>query len=356
MQAGEVSEPATADIVTMIALRMRQMGVPGFPRNYELFYQAATTADRHLAEELLAVGPRPKQEQLDQLFRKFVREEGQAAVENAHSIITSKLDEILRLLKKERSSMETYGRILDETSTGLGKRNAMSKEFLEKIVEVMATATRSSIENRDHFATSMAEKSSELREVKSKLEEYKRLAETDALTQLYNRGAFDRRIAKIYDSNRDVAFGALVLIDIDRFKLVNDQFGHPVGDRIIRSVASIIRSVPTEGAFVARTGGEEFAVVLEGCGEETTFSLADKIRVAIQEAPFVNVATGAKYGPVTVSAGTCMATQAQGPEDLYAKADRALYASKAAGRNRVTRFSSLSLGMFTKNWMIYRKD
>ena len=73
------------------------------------------------------------------------------------------------------------------------------------------------------------------------------------------------------------------------------------------------------------------------------------------EAPFVNVAKGTNYGPITLSLGICMATQAQNPDDLYAKADRALYASKSAGRNRATRFSSLSEGSFVKNWLLYRR-
>lgn len=75
----------------------------------------------------------------------------------------------------------------------------------------------------------------------------------------------------------------------------------------------------------------------------------------MQEAPFVNVASGTNYGPVTVSLGICMATQAQSPDDLYAKADRALYASKSGGRNRTTRFSSLTEGSFLKNWLLYSR-
>ena len=195
-----------------------------------------------------------------------------------------------------------------------------------------------------------------MREVKSKLEEYRRLAETDALTQLQNRRAFDQAIAGMYDSNRGIAFGALILADIDSFKSVNDRFGHPVGDRIIQIVASIMRSTVKERTFVARTGGEEFAVILEGSGEEATARLAEEIRQAVMEAPFVNVAKGTNYGPITISLGICMATQAQSPEDLYVKADRALYASKSAGRNRVTRFSALSASNFAKNWLIYRGD
>lgn len=345
-----------SDVAMTVVHTMRQLAVPGLPRNYELFYEAVTTGNRELAEALSALGSRPSQKALDGVASRFLKRGDDLVVDHAHDAIRAKLDEILTLLRKDRSSMETYGQILGETSSGLSSRQPLSREFLEKIVNVTAAATRSSIESRAQLASSIACKSGELQEVKSKLEEYKRLADTDALTQLANRRAFDRAISAVYDSNRNVAFSALILADVDRFKTINDRFGHPVGDRIIQIVASLIRSIAPDDAFVARTGGEEFAIILEGRGEDATGRVADSVRQAIMEAPFINVATATNYGPVTMSLGLCMATQAHGPDDLYAKADKALYASKAAGRNRVSRYSALSIndGNFTKNWQLYK--
>ena len=345
-----------SDVAMTVLHTMRQLAVPGLPRNYELFYEAVTTGNRELAEALSALGSRPSQKELDGVACRFLKRSDHLVVDDAHNAIRTKLDEIIALLRKDRSSMETYGQILGETSTGLSTRQPLSREFLEKIVNVTATATRTSIESRAHLVSTIASKSGELQEVKSKLEEYKRLADTDALTELANRRAFDRAISAIYESNRNVAFSALILADLDRFKTVNDRFGHPVGDRIIQIVASLLRSTVPDDVFVARTGGEEFAIILDGRGEDATSRIADSIRLAIMETPFINVANATNYGPVTMSLGVCMATQAHGPDDLYAKADKALYASKAAGRNRVSRYSALcaSDGNFTKNWMLYK--
>ncbi|MEO3386591.1 GGDEF domain-containing protein [Mesorhizobium sp. CAU 1741] len=343
------------DAATSVVITMRQLGVPGLPRNYELFYEAITAGNRELTNALSALGGRPAQKQLDEIARRFLRRKDDSVVDEAHVRVAHKLDEIISLLKKERRSMETYDQILGETSQGLSGRQSISREFLEKIISVTATATKSSIANREHTVLSISDKSEELQEVRLELEEYKRLADTDPLTQLHNRRAFDRTMSAIYDNNRNVAFGALILIDIDRFKSVNDRFGHPVGDRILQIVANIIRGGVKDDVFIARTGGEEFALVLNGMGEEAAFRLGDEIRSAVAEAPFVNVGSGTNYGPITVSLGICMATQAQDPDDLYIKADRALYASKAGGRNRTTRFSSLSEGNFVKNWLLYRK-
>lgn len=343
------------DAAASVVLTMRQLGVPPLPRNYELFYEAITAGRRDLTEALTALGARPTQKQLDDLAQTFLNHKNEHLVDEAHGTISRKLDEIITLLRKERSSMETFGQILNETSTGLSNRQTLSREFLERIISVTATATRTSLDQSVRTATSIKDTSGELQEVKARLEEYKRLAETDPMTQLSNRRAFDRTLTDIYESKREIAFSAMILVDIDRFKSVNDRYGHPVGDRIIQIVANIIRASLKEGAFAARTGGEEFAIILHGCGEEATARLADEIRQAIMDAPFVNVANGINYGPISVSAGVCMASQAQSADDLYAKTDRALYASKAAGRNTVTRYSSISDGNFVKNWLLYRK-
>ena len=342
------------DAAATVVLTMRQLGVVGLPRNYELFYEAVTAGRRDLVDALSELGARPTQKQLDDVAARVLGRGDEAAVEEAHSKIVTKLSEIIALLRKERTSMETYGKILGETSTGLAAPQPLSREFLEKIVSVTAAATRTSLASQQEAVSSIGSKSSELQSVKVQLEEYKRLADTDALTQISNRRAFDRALGAIYDSNRNIVFSALILADIDRFKSVNDRFGHPVGDRIIQIVANLIRSAVKADAFVARTGGEEFAIILEGSGEDATFRIAEEVRQAVMEAPFINVAKGTNYGPITVSLGICMATQAQNPDDLYAKADRALYASKAAGRNRTTRFSTLKEGNLVKNWLLYR--
>jgi diguanylate cyclase len=344
------------DAATTVVLTMRQLGVVGLPRNYELFYDAITLGSRELTDALSSLGGRPTQKQLDEVARRYLKHRNEFAVHDTHEKVAKKLDEIIALLRKERRSMETYGQILGETSEGLASRQALSRDFLEKIISVTATATKTSLENRDNTVLSINDKSGELQEVKLKLEEYKRLADTDPLTQLYNRRAFDRTLSAIYDGTECVNSSALMLIDIDRFKSINDRFGHPVGDRILQLVAGIVRSTVKESVFLARTGGEEFAVVTNGLSEDAVFQLAENIREAVMGAPFVNVTNGTNYGPVTVSLGICPAVQAQNPDDLYIKTDRALYASKAAGRNRSTRFATLSEGNFLKNWLLYRSS
>jgi diguanylate cyclase len=344
------------DLASSIAATMRRMQVSALPRNYEIFYEALTNPNSELADALAALGTPPPQKKLDALADEFLGRQQESVVADVHGEIMRRLEEIIQLLRKEQSALEKYGRLLDETSSGLSGREVVSREFLQRVACLMTTATDTTIDHGRKIASSMNDKSSELAEVKQKLEAYKKLADTDALTRLNNRRSFDREIASIYDDKRKMLFSCLILADIDRFKPINDKHGHPVGDRILQIVAGIFASRTGRQVFVARTGGEEFALILEGFTEDSATKMADEIRAAVENTPFVNVTNGANYGPITVSFGLCMASEAEGPDDLYIKADRALYASKSSGRNRVTRFSQLAGGSFVKNWFLYRNE
>jgi diguanylate cyclase len=357
VQAAEAAPERQPDIAMSIALTMRQMGVAGLPRNYEIFYEALTGSNPELGMELVSLGKRPKQQDLDKLGHKyFAQNHEPGIVDSVRDTVAHQLDEITKILLTERSYLEKYGRILDQTAEGLNNRQAITKDILQKIVSVMATATSSTIDSGRQTVDSLGDKSAELENVKVKLEEYKRLADTDPLTHIWNRRAFDRRISLIYDSPKEVMFSALILADIDRFKEINDRHGHPVGDKIIQIVAGILRSSTRDGTFVARTGGEEFALILEGGSVESTVAFAEQLRTVIAETPFTNSQTRVSYGPITMSLGICMASDADSPEDLYAKADRALYRSKVGGRNQVTMHSKAAPQRSTKDWLLYKRD
>lgn len=343
------------DLASAIVVRMQEQGVAGLPRNYEIFYEAYSGSNDSLRQALARLGPQPAQPELDLLARDyFAQNNRESIVETAHDMISRKLDIIMGLLLRERTSLEKYGVILDRTSEGLS--GTVSREMLRKVIGIMAAATDTTIAQGRQLASSMSDTSAELAEVKLKLEEYKRLADTDPLTQAWNRRAFDRAMANVYADRRSTLFSALILADIDRFKDVNDRHGHPVGDKILQHVARIFRANCTANVFIARTGGEEFAMIVEGLAEDAVTTLADNIRGVVERTPFITQLPGALREVITISLGICMATEASDADDLYTKADRALYASKIAGRNRVTRYPVPVAPGLRKNWMLYRNE
>lgn len=174
----------------------------------------------------------------------------------------------------------------------------------------------------------VADRTAEL--VKSN-EELHRISRNDALTGLFNRLAAGERLhAEFARMKRSQNRYAVLVMDIDYFKKVNDTFGHEVGDRVLQSVALVLQSKLRETDFLARFGGEEFLVLLP----ETEFTAASEVAEKLREA--VALAPHATGHPVTISIGLAMA----GPEDSHEddavrRADKFLYQAKHAGRNRV---------------------
>ncbi|WP_337271282.1 diguanylate cyclase [Oryzifoliimicrobium ureilyticus] len=166
--------------------------------------------------------------------------------------------------------------------------------------------------------------------------ELARRANTDGLTGLVNRRQFDELLAAEYErANTAGTSLALLLIDVDRFKLFNDTYGHQEGDDCLRLVAQTVQSKARSGDICARYGGEELAVIMRGAGEEEALGVGERIRAAVENLQISHSASN--YGHVTISAG-CSSAGAEGVHDvktLIAEADRLLYEAKRTGRNKV---------------------
>ena len=160
-------------------------------------------------------------------------------------------------------------------------------------------------------------------------------AVTDPLTELYNRRYFMEALRNEIRKAQRLGYAlGLFMIDIDDFKLVNDTYGHMVGDHVLREVAGGIEESVRASDLVARFGGEEFSVILVGCPEDALLVLAEKVRSTVEEMT-VDAARPKRHG-ISVSVGAAYFGDANmNAEDLIAKADAALYKAKNEGKNRV---------------------
>jgi diguanylate cyclase (GGDEF)-like protein len=154
----------------------------------------------------------------------------------------------------------------------------------------------------------------------------------DPLTGLANRAAFERELSAALDNRRDEA-ASVLFIDLDRFKQVNDEDGHPAGDAVLHAVAAAMRAQVRGDDLVARVGGDEFAVLLKRCDQHGAARVAEKIRAAVAE---VRVPWGSRVLSVDASIGVAQIDGTRG--DLAAvmsSADKACYAAKRDGRGCV---------------------
>ncbi len=154
------------------------------------------------------------------------------------------------------------------------------------------------------------------------------LASIDALTGCLNRRAFTAGVERAL--GRDG--GALLAIDADRFKSVNDRFGHEAGDEALRLLAGAIRASVRDSDLVARLGGEEFGVFLGRAPQARALEVAERIRSAVASAPFSP--NGTRH-PLSVSIGCAIAEEGADFAKLFRAADECLYTAKRNGRNRI---------------------
>lgn len=165
--------------------------------------------------------------------------------------------------------------------------------------------------------------------------ELKSVASTDALTSCLNRRAFTAVVDGYLErmsSQKTPVEGALLVIDVDHFKWVNDRFGHLQGDDALRLIARAIRDSVRDGDPVGRIGGEEFGVFLVGVNSAGSGIMAERIRAAISETAFAP--SGERYG-LSASVGGVTFDRGSSYQDLFQYADQRLYVAKRSGRNRV---------------------
>jgi len=175
------------------------------------------------------------------------------------------------------------------------------------------------------------------KEVSERTEELKRLSERDSMTKLFNRrGMMERWESEINRISRSGTQLGVLILDIDLFKKINDNYGHKVGDFVITSVATALRNAIRSYDHCARWGGEEFLILLPDCTEDGLTATAEKVLQSIRG---LGIEVGESTVSVTVSIGGYLASYDESPDSMISKADLAMYEGKKQGRDRYVRYT-----------------
>lgn len=218
----------------------------------------------------------------------------------------------------------------DMDNMTLSKLSSLSEqEYIQMILDMTANEVDYEIQNK--LMKELINKYVQIsNEYKTKLDEIEQLSLTDTLTKIYNRMKFNRE--GIAEEKRFKRYGkpfAVIMMDIDHFKRVNDNFGHDIGDVTLIRFAKTVNHVIRETDLLARWGGEEFICLVPETSQKEVMILAERIRKAIEEEVFE------KVEHITVSIGASLISKGESLDMVIKRADEAMYKAKDSGRNRV---------------------
>lgn len=310
-------------------------GVAPTPANYLVwfnFHNASTPGLRAALEERMATpaaeGLRVTQTCMDELHLQFFTTDREAlSLSEMASRLEGAVNDALGLVHDAREDALRYGGTLSQASNRLAAEPDSLNALLRRLVtETLEVSRRSEVAARN-----LAETSRKTQELQTELAEARHLASTDPLTGLANRRQFDETLRDHLAERRPAA---LLMVDLDHFKAVNDGHGHPAGDLVLRHLAEILQECAAESSVVARLGGEEFSLMLRCGGLREAVALAERIRERLAQSCVLIRQTGRRIS-VTASLGVAIAGPDDTPAQLIERADAALYEAKRGGRNRV---------------------
>ncbi|WP_235689240.1 GGDEF domain-containing protein, partial [Aeromonas veronii] len=183
-----------------------------------------------------------------------------------------------------------------------------------------------------HFRNQLSNAEKEIKELRAALNETRKLANEDALTNLLNRRAFDLELEGLIRSQHPFS---LILADIDRFKNFNDEYGHLLGDQVLRAFSKRLRDACKEGVTAYRLGGEEFAMLVPHRSLALARQMAESMRRAIERMSILDRKSGRRIDHITASFGVGEFNGQESADCLVERTDKLLYKAKELGRNRV---------------------
>src|SRR6266436_5177857 len=315
---------------------MAEQRVPPTPNNFQVWFKYSVGALPELKRAIdILLGNKWKFDATTNrdLFETYIGSKGaDDAVaydvsQQLHSVMASAKQFLTTAIADNRTQMAVISDVTAQTEAGVDPK-PLVESLMNELAKAATRATK--------LEASFAEKSRELDTIRDSLNKSEERARTDTLTGLPNRRALEEffRQAQIGAMETDEPLSVL-LIDIDHFKKFNDNFGHGVGDQVLRLVAKALRDLVRGEDLPARYGGEELIAVLPRTDLATCAAIAERIRKSIADCQFTRRSTGEILPQITVSIGVGQFLYGEAMADLIDRCDRALYLAKKAGRNRV---------------------
>ena len=309
-----------ADIAKKTLTFMTQNSIPLTPANYDDWFYVLCKAveENHILSK----------KNLYILYEKYFKDIPQISEIEEIKEISYDLKHLAvdseKALGAFASNLESHDKYIQESLL------AIDKQDVEKMHELQGKIAQLEKENRK-LKQFLEENRIRLELIEEKFNEQKKEAQHDALTGLLNRRSFDEDLNKFDSANVPYA---LLILDIDNFKNINDTYGHLIGDEVLKEVGEILRTYVRKNTKVYRYGGEEFVVVLPGGDEKAAKIVAERLREVIQRRG-IKLENSGQMLQFTASFGATTKREKENYKQVLQRADKALYEAKKSGKNRV---------------------
>lgn len=240
------------------------------------------------------------------------------------------LQTVSKYLESSSAQSEQFAAIQERLAS------ADTVEKLQAVVEVLMTNSLQGQRDAEELRTNLKDAQTQTVALQTKLVKAEKLASLDALTSLPNRRSFEAFLEKaVEESHSDYTPLCVIMADIDHFKRINDKFGHPTGDAVLKQFARILSSSVRPTDMVARYGGEEFVLILKKTPMGNAVQVAERIRGNILVSKWNDPNTNVDIGALTASFGIAEINDHETAKGIVERADQRLYVAKNNGRNRV---------------------
>lgn len=341
--AGKKTIEELHSYVRLILPLMSKQYVPITPRNFTVWYEYVSGENSELRktiDAMLEKGEKFSEEKNEILYRRFFEKKDENELRKLREDLQSFLATILLEITGMNEHTDRYEAAVSKTVDRLSGSVTIQK--LRNIVNEIIIETKKIGRYGKTIKEKLQETKEELEILQQQFEQARIEASVDFLTGVANRKAFDETLAAIAGKSESEGVDVcLLLVDIDHFKAFNDSYGHIVGDEVLKFVAKQIRQMVKGRDFLARFGGEEFALILPRTSLPGARTVAESIRAFFAQSKLKSTATSKKLGVVTVSIGAACYRPGEPLEDFISRSDRALYFAKKAGRNRVATESDI---------------
>ncbi|HNQ91544.1 MAG TPA: GGDEF domain-containing protein [Alphaproteobacteria bacterium] len=318
--------------------RIAEEHISPTPENYELwfvYYSRSVPEVVRIIDGIADSGQKITDYVCTEIYNRFLSDlRNEEAVRNAGEQVQNAIHNVSGMVQGVKSATSSYGNTLSDVNSRIS--GAKSADEIREVVKIATESTHSMIQQNQKLEEMLRQSSEVMEELKRDLEHVRREAMTDGLTGLANRKSFDAEIDRVLrDCTARKAVFTLLMLDIDYFKSFNDNFGHQVGDQVLRLVARTLKDGLKGKDFAARYGGEEFAIILPDTDLSGAVIVGNALRKAVASKDVINRSTGKVLGRITLSVGVAEYASEKTVEELVARADGALYTAKHNGRNQV---------------------